>query len=113
MAADLLRSADEKGFVPQGTTGSVRPRNFWDFAHPPASGGLDDVQSSPVGYRSAGAQPKSGGINGWASCASAVSRGTICRIGEAAGIVPADICIRVRLECRLVDVGTSLTDQRL
>jgi|SRR6185437_14168273 len=65
MAADLLRSADEKGFVPQGTTGSAQPRNFWDFAHPPASGGLDNVQLSPVGYRSAGAQSKAGGINGW------------------------------------------------
>ena len=48
-----------------------------------------------------------------ASCASARSRGTICRIGEAAGIVPADIRIRVWLECRLVDIGASLTDQRL
>src|SRR6476659_5186162 len=113
MATDLLRSADEKGFVSQGTTGSVRPRNFWDYAHPPASGGLDDVQSSPVGYRSAALSPNRAGSMDGASCASAVSRGTICRIGEAAGIVPADICIRVRLECRLVDVGTSLTDQRL
>jgi hypothetical protein len=64
MAAAFLRSADEKGFVPQGTTGSVQPRNFWDFAYQPASGGLDNVRSSPVGCRSVGAQPKAGGING-------------------------------------------------
>src|SRR6266576_721220 len=61
MAADLLRSADEKGFVPHGTTGSVQRRSFWDFAYLAASGGLDDVQSSPVEYRSARAQPKAGG----------------------------------------------------
>ena len=38
---------------------------------------------------------------------------TISRVGEAAGIVPTHVRVRMGLEGGLVDVGTSLTDQRL